>query len=115
MMPMAIFGTFHHKLGNMWPQEYIADNGKIFYFKKRTSKQLVFIAAEALHHAKKEKNNTTAVVEHSATAQTDADGNEFCAIEREGTLLHLNARNCRLGGSKLTWHKRRKIIDYIKG
>ena len=49
------------------------------------------------------------------TAQTDADGNEFCTIEREDTLLHLNANECRLGGSKQTWHERRKIIDNIKG
>ena len=110
---MAIFGTFYHKLGNVWPQEYIADNGEVFYLRRRANEQLVFIAADTLYCAEGKKNN--AVVEYSATAQTDADGNEFCTIEREDTLLHLNANECRLGGSKQTWHERRKIIDNIKG
>ena len=110
---MAIFGTFHHKLGNVWPREYIADNGEVFYLRSRAGEQLIFIAGDTLYHANGEKNN--AVVEYSATVQTDADGNEFCTIEREDTLLHLNAKECRLGGSKQTWHERRKIIDNIKG
>ena len=110
---MAIFGTYYHNLGNIWPREYIADNGEVFYLRNRTMEQLIFIAGDTLYHANGEKNN--AVVEYSATAQTDADGNEFCTIEREDTLLHLNANECRLGGSKQTWHERRKIIDNIKG
>ena len=110
---MAIFGTYYHNLGNMWPREYIADNGEVFYLRKRTMEQLIFIASDTLYHANGEKNN--AVVEYSTTAQTDADGNEFCTIEREDTLLHLNANECRLSGSKQTWHERRKIIDNIKG
>ena len=112
---MAIFGTFYHKLGNVWPQEYIADNGEVFYLRKRTGKQLVFIAAETLNQVGKEKNDTTAVVEYSTTAQTDAYGNEFCTIEREGRLLRLNAKECRLGGGTLPWQERRDIIDDIKG
>ena len=71
---MAIFDTFHYKLGNVWPREYIADNGEVFYLRKRTGKQLVFIAAETLNQVRKEKNDTTAVVEYSATAQTDDCG-----------------------------------------
>lgn len=110
---MAIFGTFYHKLGNVWPQEYIADNGDVFYLRRRAGEQLVFIAANILYCAEGEKNN--AVVEYSAIVQIDADGNEFCTIEREDTLLHLKANECRLGGSKQTWHERRKIIDNIKG
>ena len=110
---MAIFGTFHHKLGNVWPREYIADNGKVFYLRKRTGKQLIFIAGDALYHANSDKNN--AVVEYSAIVQIDADGNEFCTIEPEDTLLHLNANECRLGGCKLTWQERRKLIDNMKG
>jgi hypothetical protein len=110
---MAIFGTFHRKLGNMWPREYIADNGKAFYLRRRTKQQLVFIAADTLHHADGEKNN--AVVEYSATAQTDADGNEYCTIECAGAPLHLDANKCHLGGSTLTWRERNKIIDDITG
>lgn len=110
---MAIFGTFYHKLGNVWPQEYIADNGEVFYLRRRTKQQLVFIAADTLYHANGEKNN--AVVEYSAIVQIDADGNEFCTIEREDTLLHLKANECRLGSCELEWHERRKIIDNIKG
>lgn len=110
---MAIFGTFYHKLGNVWPQEHIADNGEVFYLRRRAGEQLVFIAADTLYCAEEKKNN--AVVEYPATAQTDADGNEFCTIEREDTLLHLNANECRLGGCELEWHERRKIIDNIKG
>ena len=45
---MAIFGTFYHKLGNVWPQEYIADNGEVFYLRRRAGEQLVFIAAGCL-------------------------------------------------------------------
>ena len=112
---MAIFGTFYHKLGNVWPQEYIADNGEVFYLRKRTGKQLVFIAAETLNQVGKEKNDTTAVVEYSTTAQTDAYGNECCTIERAGVQLHLNAKECRLGGGTLPWQERRDIIDDIKG
>ena len=81
--------------------------------RRRIGEQLIFIAGDTLYHANGEKNN--AVVEYSATAQTNADGNEFCTIEREDTLLYLNANECRLGGSKQTWHERRKIIDNIKG
>lgn len=110
---MAIFGTLHHKLGNVWPREYIADNGKVFYLRRRSKEQLVFIAADTMYHANGEKNN--AVVEYSAIVQIDADSNEFCTIEREDTLLHLKANECRLGGSKQTWHERRKTIDDIKG
>ena len=110
---MAIFGTYYHNLGNMWPREYIADNGEVFYLRNRTMEQLVFIAGDTLYHANGEKNN--AVVEYSATAQTDADGNEFCTIERAGIRLYLNAKECRLGGCELEWHERRKIIDNIKG
>ena len=131
---MAIFGTFYHKLGNVWPQEYIADNGEVFYLRRRAGEQLVFIAAGRrqvadeladnktlfCHSERSEESlsqstvNAVAVVEYPATAQTDADGNEHCTIEREDTLLHLNANECRLGGSKQTWHERRKIIDNIK-
>ena len=110
---MAIFGTYYHNLGNMWPREYIADNGEVFYLRNRTMEQLIFIAGDTLYHANGEKNN--AVVEYSATAQTDADGNEFCTIERAGKRLYLNAKECRLGGCELEWHERRKIIDNIKG
>lgn len=110
---MAIFGTFHHKLGNMWPREYIADNGEVFYLRRRAGEQLVFIAADTLYCAEVKKNN--AVVEYPAVAQMDADGNEFCAIERAGRLLRLNAKECRLGNCELGWHERRKIIDNIKG
>ena len=110
---MAIFGTFHHKLGDVWPREYIADNGEVFYLRRRAGDQLVFIAADILYCADGEKNN--AVVEYSATAQTDADGNEHCTIECAGRLLRLNAKECRLGGCELEWHERRKIIDNIKG
>ena len=110
---MAIFGTLHHKLGNVWPREYIADNGEVFYLRRRTGEQLVFIAADTLYCAEGKKNN--AVVEYPAVAQTDADSNEFCAIERAGIRLYLNAKECCLGGSKQTWHERRKIIDNIKG
>ena len=110
---MAIFGTFYHKLGNVWPREYIADNGEVFYLRSRAGEQLIFIAGDTLYHANGEQTN--AVVEYSATAQTDADGNEFCTIERAGIRLYLNAKECRLGGSKQTWHERRKIIDNIKG
>ena len=110
---MAIFGTFYHKLGNVWPREYIADNGEVFYLRNRTMEPLIFIAGDTLYHANGEKNN--AVVEYSATAQTDADGNEFCTIERAGIRLYLNAKECRLGGCELEWHERRKIIDNIKG
>ncbi len=109
---MVKFGTFHHKLGNIWPREYIADTGEIFYLRRRTGELLVFIAGDTLYHANGEKNN--AVVEYSATAQTDADGNEFCTIERAGTLLHLKANECHLGGCELTWKERRRIIDDIK-
>ena len=109
---MVKFGTFHHKLGNIWPREYIADTGEIFYLRRRTGEQLIFIAGDTLYHANGEKNN--AVVEYSATAQTDADGNEFCTIERAGTLLHLKANECHLGGCELTWQERRRIIDDIK-
>ena len=112
---MAIFGTFHHKQGNVWPREYIADNGEVFYLRNRTGKQLVFIAAETLNQVRKEKNDTTAVVEYFTTAQTDAYGNECCTIERAGVQLHLNAKECRLGCSEPTWHERRKTIDDIKG
>ena len=110
---MAIFGTFYHKLGNVWPQEYIADNGEVFYLRRRAKQQLVFIAADTLYHANGEKNN--AVVEYSAIVQMDADCNEHCTIERAGRLLRLNAKECRLGCSEPTWHERRKIIDNIKG
>lgn len=110
---MAIFGTFHHKLGNVWPREYIADNGEVFYLRRRAGEQLVFIAADILYCAEGKKNN--AVVEYPAVAQMDADGNEHCTIERAGRLLRLNAKECRLGGCELKWHERRKIIDNIKG
>jgi hypothetical protein len=110
---MAIFGTFYHKLGNVWPREYIADNGKAFYLRRRTKQQLVFIAADTLYHANGEKNN--AVIEYPAVAQMDADCNEHCTIERAGRLLRLNAKECRLGSCELEWHERRKIIDNIKG
>lgn len=110
---MAIFGTFHHKLGNVWPREYIADNGEVFYLRRRADEQLVFITADTLYCAEGKKNN--AVVEYPAVAQTDADCNEHCTIERAGRLLRLNAKECRLGGCELEWHERRKIIDNIKG
>ena len=110
---MAIFGTFHHKLGDVWPREYIADNGQVFYLRRRTGEQLVFIAADTLYCAEEKKNN--AVVEYPAVAQMDADCNEHCTIERAGRLLRLNAKECRLGGCELGWHERRKIIDNIKG
>lgn len=110
---MAIFGTFHHKLGDVWPREYIADNGEVFYLKSRTKEHLVFIAADILYCAEGKKNN--AVVEYPAVAQMDADCNEHCTIERAGRLLRLNAKECRLGGCELGWHERRKIIDNIKG
>ena len=42
--------------------------------RKRTGKQLVFIEAETLNQVGKEKNDTTAVVEYSTTAQTDDCG-----------------------------------------
>jgi hypothetical protein len=48
---MAIFATFYHKLGNVWPQEYIADNGEVFYLRRRAGEQLVFIAADTLYCA----------------------------------------------------------------
>ena len=110
---MAIFGTFHHKLGNVWAQEYIADNGEVFYLRRRAGDQLVFIAADILYCAEGEKNN--AVIEYPAVAQMDADCNEHCTIERAGRLLRLNAKECRLGSCELKWHERRKIIDNIKG
>ena len=110
---MAIFGTYYHNLGNVWPRGYIADNGEVFYLRNRTMEQLVFIAGDTLYHANGEKNN--AVVEYSAIVQSDADGNEFCTIERAGIRLYLNAKECRLGGCELEWHERRKIIDNIKG
>ena len=110
---MAIFGTFYHKLGNVWPQEYIADNGEVFYLRRRAGEQLVFIAADILYCAEGEKNN--AVIEYPAVAQMDADSNEHCTIERAGGLLRLNAKECRLGSCELEWHERRKIIDNIKG
>lgn len=112
---MAIFGTLHHKLGNVWPREYIADNGKVFYLRRRSKEQLVFMAAETLNQVGIEENDTTAVVEYPATALTDVDGNEYCTIERAGTQLCLNAKDCRLGGCELKWHERIKIIDDIKG
>ena len=110
---MAIFGTFYHKLGNVWPREYIADNGEVFYLRRRAGEQLVFIAANILYCAEGEKNN--AVIEYPAVAQMDADCNEHCTIERAGRLLRLNAKECRLGSCELEWHERRKIIDNIKG
>jgi hypothetical protein len=110
---MAIFGTFYHKLGNVWPQEYIADNGEVFYLRRRAGEQLVFIAADILYCAEGEKNN--AVIEYPAVAQMDADCNEHCTIERAGRLLRLNAKECHLGSCELEWHERRKIIDNIKG
>ena len=110
---MAIFGTFYHKLGNVWPQEYIADNGEVFYLRRRAGEQLVFIATDILYCAEGEKNN--AVIEYPAVAQMDADCNEHCTIERAGRLLRLNAKECRLGSCELEWHERRKIIDNIKG
>lgn len=110
---MAIFGTFYHKLGDVWPQEYIADNGEIFYLRRRTCKQLVFIAADTLYCAEGEKKN--AFVEYPAVAQMDSDGNEHCTIECAGRLLRLNAKECRLGGCELKWHERKRIIDGIKG
>jgi hypothetical protein len=110
---MAIFGTYYHNLGNVWPREYIADNGEVFYLRNRTMEQLIFIAGDTLYHANDEKNN--AVVEYSATAQTDADGNECCTIECAGAPLHLDANKCHLGGSTLTWRERNKIIDDITG
>ena len=126
---MAIFGTFYHKLGNVWPQEYIADNGEVFYLRRRAGEQLVFIAAnefekEMLRFDQHDKTkfcyrqstvNAVAVVEYPAVAQMDSNGNEHCTIERAGRLLRLNAIECRLGGSRLSWHERRKIIDNIKG
>ena len=112
---MAIFGTFHHKQGNVWPREYIADNGKVFYLRRRSKEQLVFVAAETLNQVGKEENDTTAVVEYFTTAQTEAYGNECCTIERAGVQLHLNAKECRLGGGTLPWQERRDIIDDIKG
>ena len=59
---MAIFGTFYHKLGNVWPQEYIADNGEVFYLRRRAGEQLVFIAAnefekEILRFAQNDKTS----------------------------------------------------------
>ena len=110
---MAIFGTFYHKLGNVWPREYIADNGEVFYLRRRAGEQLVFIAANILYCAEGDKNN--AVIEYPAVAQMDADCNEHCTIERAGRLLRLNAKECRLGSCELEWHERRKIIDNIKG
>ena len=110
---MAIFGAFYHKLGNVWPQEYIADNGEAFYLRRRAGEQLVFIAADILYCAEGEKNN--AVIEYPAVAQMGADCNEHCTIERAGRLLRLNAKECRLGSCELEWHERRKIIDNIKG
>ena len=110
---MAIFGTFYHKLGNVWPREYIADNGEVFYLRRRAGEQLVFIAADILYCAEGEKNN--AVIEYPAVAQMDADCNEHCTIERAGRLLRLNAKECRLGSCELEWYERRKIIDNIKG
>lgn len=132
---MAIFGTFHHKLGNVWPQEYIADNGEVFCLRRRTGEQLVFIAAGRrqvadeladnktlfCHSERSEESlsqstvNAVAAVEYPAVAQMDSDGNEHCTIERAGRLLRLNAKECRLGGCELGWHERRKIIDNIKG
>ena len=110
---MAIFGTFHHKLGKVRPQEYIADNREVFYLRRRIGEQLIFIAGDTLYHANGEKNN--AVVEYPAVAQMNADCNEHCTIERTGRLLRLNAKECRLGSCELEWHERRKIIDNIKG
>ena len=110
---MAIFGTFYYKLGNVWPLEYIADNGEVFYLRRRAKERLVFIVADTLYCAEGKKNN--AVVEYPAVAQMDADCNEHCTIERAGRLLRLNAKECRLGGCELGWHERRKIIDNIKG
>ena len=110
---MAIFGTFHHKLGDVWPREYIADNGEVFYLKSRTKERLVFIAADTLYCAEGKKNN--AVVEYPSVAQMDADCNEHCTIERAGRLLRHNAKECRLGNCELGRHERRKIIDNIKG
>lgn len=110
---MAIFGTFHHKLGDVWSREYIADNGEVFYLRRRAGDQLVFIAVDTLYCAEGKKNN--AVVEYPAVAQMDADCNEHCTIERAGRLLRLNAKDCRFGSCELEWHERRKIIDNIKG
>ena len=95
------------------PREYIADNGEVFYLRRRAGEQLVFIAANILYCAEGEKNN--AVIEYPAVAQMDADCNEHCTIERAGRLLRLNAKECRLGSCELEWHERRKIIDNIKG
>ena len=95
------------------PREYIADNGEVFYLRRRAGEQLVFIAADILYRAEGEKNN--AVIEYPAVAQMDADCNEHCTIERAGRLLRLNAKECRLGSCELEWHERRKIIDNIKG
>ena len=97
----------------MWPREYIADNGEVFYLRRRAGEQLVFIAYNILYCAVVEKNN--AVIEYPAVAQMDADCNEHCTIERAGRLLRLNAKECRLGSCELEWHERRKIIDNIKG
>ncbi|MBE6297224.1 MAG: hypothetical protein E7088_01855 [Bacteroidales bacterium] len=110
---MAIFGTFYYKLGNVWPLEYIAHNGEVFYLKSRTKEQLVFNAAYTLYCAEGKKNN--AVVEYPAVAQMDADCNEHCTIECAGRQLRLNAKECRLGGSRLSWEERKRIIDNIKG
>ena len=107
----------------------MADNGEVFYLRRRAGEQLVFIAAnefekEMLRFAQNDKTkfcyrqsivNAVAVVEYPAVAQMDSDGNEHCTIERAGRLLRLNAIECRLGGSQLSWHERRKIIDNIKG
>lgn len=111
---MAIFGTFYHKLGNVWPMEYIADNGEIFYLKSRTKERLLFIAAGRLNYAEMEKNNDGAIVEYPAVAQIDSDGNEHCTIECAGRLLQMNAKRCRFGGSRLSWQERKRIIDDIK-
>lgn len=131
---MAIFGTFYHKLGNVWPLEYIAHNGEVFYLKSRTKERLVFIAAcrrqvadeladnkTLFCHSERSKESlsqstvdTVAVVEYLAVAQMGSDGNEHCTIECAGRQLRLNAKECRLGGSRLSWEERKRIIDCIK-
>ena len=79
---MAIFGTFYHKLGNVWPQEYIADNGEVFYLRRRAGEQLVFIAAgcllsanefekEILRFAQNDKLHFTAFSHHSPPVKSN--------------------------------------------
>lgn len=129
---MAIFGTFYHKLGNVWPLEFIAHNGEVFYLKSRTKERLVFIAACRRQVADELADNKTlfchserseeslsqskvnAVVEYPAVAQMGSDGNEHCTIECAGSQLRLNAKECRLGGSRLSWQERKRIIDCIQ-